>query len=372
MLEIDQEEALGAAGMGAWSWDITADWFCWTPDAARLFGIDGTWIESQHAFLLRVHPADRVRVSGLIASALDGAERAVLEFRSRRSDGSLRWLRCIGRVSIDGRGRAVRMSGVIDDFTGQRTVEARPAAPPQPPDTFTSSEVAQVLGVAEATVKRLADSGSIACLRSSPRGKRFFSSRQLVDYLRGPRRVPMRDLGEALRSLDLKEAVAQVIEELARGRKLEDVLDEAILPAGSGAPSGFTADLLKRLAALVGPGRLKGRPALLARVGDAVLEARVIECVLRAAGFEVLSASDSVNAAELEGMARRVGAEFAIFVMGRQQTELHAAALTAASALAQHLVQGRVCVQSSDDLAVPSGVARIRTMSELGKLLRSA
>ena len=263
------------------------------------------------------------------------------------------------------------MSGVLDECTDQRR-PARAAAPARPPGTFTTSQVAQILGVAEASVKRLADAGSIACLRSSPKSRRFFTSRQLTDHLRGSRRGAMHDLAQALRARDMNEAVAQVIDQLALGRKLEAVLDEAILPGVTTAPSGFMADLLKRVTALVGSARLKGRPALVARVGDAALETRMIECVLHAAGFEVLSAAESVGAGELAGMAERVGAELTVFVIGRHPAGLHAAALAAAAALARQREEGRVCVQASHELAVPSGVSRIRTLSELGQLLRSA
>ncbi len=371
MLEVNQEQALCAAGMGAWDWDVPADQLCWTPEAARLFGLDHAFIESLHAFLSRVDPADRERVDALIASAFEAETRAVMEFRAVRSDGSLRWLRCIGRGFTDGHGHAVRMSGVIDDFTEQRAPN-RPLPPQRPHGSFTTSQVAQILGIAEASVKRLADAGAIACLRSSPRGRRFFTTKHLMDYLRGPRREAMRDLAQALHSLDMKEAVAQVIDELGRGRRLEDVLDAAILPDPFGAPSGFTADLLKRLGALVYDAHSRSRTALVARVGDATLETRMIECVLRAAGFEVLCASDSVTVEDLAGMAERVGAEFAIFVIGRCHADLHPAALTAAGALARRLSDGKVCIQASQDLQVPIGVSRVRTMAELGQLLRGA
>ena len=320
MQEVEQDRSLVAAGLGAWDWDIGADRISWTRDASRLFGLEDARVESHEEFMNRIDLADRVRIDGLIAVAFEGNARAVLEFRATRSDGSLRWLRCIGRVFTNGQGRAVRMSGVIDDFTDQRP-PARPAAA-RPKDAFTPGQVAQILGIAEASVKRLADAGAIACLRASPRARRFFTLQQVAGHLRGARPEPMQNLDQALRALDMKEAVAQVIDELSRGRKLEDVLDDAILPVAAAVPSSFMADLLKRLAALGGNGSLRGRPTLVARVGDSALEARMIECVLRGAGFEVLSAAESVTTGELAGMADRVGAKFAVFVLGRHPPDL--------------------------------------------------
>lgn len=370
MLDVDQERALGAAGMGAWDWDIPADRLHWSQAAALVFGRDAPFTESHEEFLQRVDDADRDRVDASIARAFDGTSRAVVEFRVRHPAGGVRWLRCCGRVTTVGT-RAVSMSGLIDDITDQRTPSRRPA-PARPAGTFSSTQVAQILGIAEASVKRLADAGTIQCQRATARGRRAFSAQQVIDYLRASRRAGAYDLAQAVRALDMKEAVAQVLDELGRGRKLEDLLDSVLLPNAFGAPSGFTADLLKRLSALAARAETRGPPVLLARVGDATLETRMVECVLRAAGFEVLSASENVGPADLAEMAGRVGAAFAVFVLGKEPSDGARGALAAAAALADELGQGRVCVHASGDLEVPPGVARVRTLSELGLALRAA
>lgn len=235
---------------------------------------------------------------------------------------------------------------------------------------YTTSQVARILGVAEASVKRLADSGAIACTRSPAHKKRFFTSQQIVDHLRAGRASPCRGLSEALRSGDQDEFVAQVIDLLERGGHLEDVLDDTLGRAGPSIEAGFANEVLLRLLGLVAQGRDSGRPALVARIGNTATEARMVECVLRAMGYDALSASESVEANELANMALRVGAELVVFVVANCPAPMLGPVLRVGAALATVLREGSVFVVGGGALEVPQGVVRVTTMAELGRFLR--
>src|SRR2546423_7947185 len=159
LAELDDPFQLGvaAAEMGTWDWDIPSGHVRWTPQMYLLFGIEaGRFTTTFENVMELVHPEDRPRVAAGVQQALRDLRRSVMEFRIRRPDGSIRWLRCTGRAFADDRGKAIRMAGVAEEATPQ----GREAISP-PPDVVEGSlstrQVAQLLGMGEASVKRLAN-----------------------------------------------------------------------------------------------------------------------------------------------------------------------------------------------------------------------
>ena len=124
--------ALEAAGIGFWECDIASQALSWSPEQYSLHGFVppdapstfGQWLDL-------AEPGDRLAAMAAgEASQLSGASPLHMEFRFRRaSDGALRWLTSLGRVTADDAGRP-RLIGVTLDVTGQRRAEEdlRPSA----------------------------------------------------------------------------------------------------------------------------------------------------------------------------------------------------------------------------------------------------
>ena len=116
-----------------------------------------------------------------------------------------------------------------------------------PTDVLSTRQVAQLLGVGEATVKRWADAGEIDCFRT-PGGHRKFRLRDVTVFVQKrhyqasgplPANLPEGDSGPAAISLLQKTALAGNIEACVallaalrlRGASLEELFDEVVSPA---------------------------------------------------------------------------------------------------------------------------------------------
>src|SRR5215510_8126818 len=143
---------VSAAEMGTWDWDVPSGRVRWTPQMYQLFGTElGRFTTTFENVMALVHPEDRAKVEAKVARALRDLKRYVSEFRIRRPDGHVRWLRCTGRAFPDDRGRPIRMAGVTEDVTLDKRGRL-----PQPPEALGGSlstrQVAQLLGIGEASV----------------------------------------------------------------------------------------------------------------------------------------------------------------------------------------------------------------------------
>lgn len=119
--------ALDAAGMGAWELDLDTRRMAYSGDANRIFGFSGmAFSDSLEALLTTVDETDRELVgTALKNSAVDGLPGQI-EFRSRRSDGSVRWLCLQGKMFSGQAGAEGRhLIGVVQDITERRAVEQK-------------------------------------------------------------------------------------------------------------------------------------------------------------------------------------------------------------------------------------------------------
>lgn len=74
------------------------------------------WIES-------IHPDDRARVEAAFERLIDG-EPIAIEYRIRRPDGEVRWIRSRGTPFDDGRGHMGRAAGIAEDVTERKRAES--------------------------------------------------------------------------------------------------------------------------------------------------------------------------------------------------------------------------------------------------------
>ena len=206
-------------------------------------------------------------------------------------------------------------------------------------DVLSTRQVAQLLGVGEATVKRWADAGEIDCFRT-PGGHRKFRLRDVTG-----------ERWQACKLSVAEEHVATqaVIDAIARAQPLAEA---------PGEPNR----------------RERGTAVVAAAAGEQHdIAARMAACLLRARGFEVLAPLAATPATDLVDLVRRSRAQVVVLASTlpadaralQEQIELTArAARTGGGRL---LVGG----EGMTHVALPEEVPLLRSMRELEQQITS-
>ena len=118
--------ALAAAAVNGaiYDWDIENRTIVWTDGLTRVFGYplkdvptDAHWRRG------RIHPDDIARVDAQLSQDIESRGDFVAEYRFRSKEGSFLRVWDRGRVVRDGKGRAVRIVGVIENVTDLKQLE---------------------------------------------------------------------------------------------------------------------------------------------------------------------------------------------------------------------------------------------------------
>lgn len=118
------EEALQAAGVGTWEWEIATGRVCWSSNMEALHGLPpGSFDGTFSGFLQLVHPDDRATLRDALGAALDHGTPYHVEYRERGEDGRIRWIDAVGQVIRAGSGRPERMVGVCMEVTEKKRAE---------------------------------------------------------------------------------------------------------------------------------------------------------------------------------------------------------------------------------------------------------
>jgi len=116
------------AGLGSWVHDLRGNSLHWSEGAFRLFGIDPTAGEpAPRTFFDSIDTADRQRWRDALRRAVKEGREMRAEFRFHRPDGQTVWVRTALRPERAG-GRVVRMSGIVQDISGMRSMQRQLAA----------------------------------------------------------------------------------------------------------------------------------------------------------------------------------------------------------------------------------------------------
>ncbi|HEV7323313.1 MAG TPA: response regulator [Ensifer sp.] len=118
-----------AAGaiIGTWLWDVSADRFTVDEGFAAAFGFEPEQRPSALSLseiVAAVHPDDQERVAASVEEALINGGTYTHQYRTRRKDGTYRWLEANGRVERGADGVALQFPGVLIDIEERRAVEA--------------------------------------------------------------------------------------------------------------------------------------------------------------------------------------------------------------------------------------------------------
>lgn len=113
--------ALGAAGFGAWAWDVRAGRVLWDENLERIYGLPpGSFDGSVESYRAMIHPEDRVEAAEVARRARSAATAYETEHRIVRPDGTVRWTHGWARPLFDEAGEVHTYIGVVADITDQR------------------------------------------------------------------------------------------------------------------------------------------------------------------------------------------------------------------------------------------------------------
>ncbi len=92
--------ALEAAGVGTWSWDVTTNQIEWDSRCKELFGVPNFAENIPYEdFLAHLHADDRESTKMTLLRAVEETGNYDMVHRALWPDGSIHWLRCVGRVA---------------------------------------------------------------------------------------------------------------------------------------------------------------------------------------------------------------------------------------------------------------------------------
>jgi PAS domain S-box-containing protein len=118
-------EAQAIAGLGSWHWDVRANIVTWSDELYRIYGRDSqTFAATFEGFLEAVHPDDLEVARTVITNALAARQPFEFDHRIVRPDGTVRALHARGEVTLDEAGTVVTMTGIGQDVTEHRRIEA--------------------------------------------------------------------------------------------------------------------------------------------------------------------------------------------------------------------------------------------------------
>ncbi|MGB3201496.1 MAG: PAS domain-containing protein, partial [Nodosilinea sp.] len=112
--------ALESGGIGTWTWNLNQG-LTWDQRMYEIYGFSSqTNLDAYQAWISCVHPDDLPTVIDKAQNALNEDTRFDLEFRCRRHDGELRWIRSAATVRRTPTGEPIEMVGINYDITGHK------------------------------------------------------------------------------------------------------------------------------------------------------------------------------------------------------------------------------------------------------------
>jgi len=110
--------------IGSWQWDVATNCVTWSDELYRIYGLEPQSVEiTFESFLSRVHPEDRERTSSAVKMALATGGRFAYPERILRPDGSTRELETVGEAVLDDHKKVTALVGTCRDVTDVRMLD---------------------------------------------------------------------------------------------------------------------------------------------------------------------------------------------------------------------------------------------------------
>ena len=112
------------ARLGNWDWNITENRTTWSEEVCDIFGITPAEFDGRFdAFLSRIHPEDRARVSQGISKSLADKTPFRIDCRIVRPDGTVAFIHSQADVVCEENGKPSQMFGIVQDTTESKNTE---------------------------------------------------------------------------------------------------------------------------------------------------------------------------------------------------------------------------------------------------------
>ena len=121
------KEAQRIGDLGCYVLDCSTGEWTSTGRLNQIFGINGNYPRTVEGWEELVHPEDRAMMEDYFAGEVLGKGRPFdKEYRILRpTDGTMRWVRGLGKLEFDDRGKPLKMRGIISDITAHREWRAQ-------------------------------------------------------------------------------------------------------------------------------------------------------------------------------------------------------------------------------------------------------
>ncbi len=114
------ERAINGTQDGLWEMDVATDGAWCSPRLALILGYSVTQLETKHFARSLIHPEDVTKMAEVTASHYRHNTPFDLEVRMKTRGGEYRWYRARAKAERDDNGRAIRLSGSLQDVTEAR------------------------------------------------------------------------------------------------------------------------------------------------------------------------------------------------------------------------------------------------------------
>ena len=112
-------EAQKLSHTGSFGWDVSTGEIYWSRESFQIFGYEPTANPRIELVVQRTHPEDTARVQQLIERVCRERTEFDFEHRLLMPDGSIKYLRVVGRPSVDEEGR-FEFVGAVTDITDRK------------------------------------------------------------------------------------------------------------------------------------------------------------------------------------------------------------------------------------------------------------
>jgi PAS domain S-box-containing protein len=112
------------AGMGSWELDIETGFAVWSDAACEIYGLPSSQNRQTHKkWLGLIHPEEIGKVEATLEQAEKNSERAELEFRIVRPEGTIRHIHSITEYDFDPDGNPKTLLCISFDVTDKKTMQ---------------------------------------------------------------------------------------------------------------------------------------------------------------------------------------------------------------------------------------------------------